>query len=152
MSTFFKKINIQLFKEQTEGVIGIEAIIALPVLTLLVVGILEFGSIFWQREQIETGLRDAARYMARCRHEEDVCRNIARNLAYHGSTATTQMTRVPQWNSANSPINFSSTTSGSQINISATTEHELANSPIFGFLGINAISVTASHQQRVIGW
>lgn len=135
-----------------DGAAMVEAIIALPVLTFLTFGMLEFGSLFWQREQIETGLRDAARYVARCGHDVAVCQGTARNLAYHGSTAALATLRVPQWNTNLSPIIFEESVSGSQTMVSATSTHQLVNSPLLGFLGVDEINITASHNQRVIGW
>ena len=61
-----RKAAADFFAER-DGVAMTEAIVAVPFLFLFAVGVLEFGALFWQREQIETGLRDAARYMARCR-------------------------------------------------------------------------------------
>jgi Flp pilus assembly protein TadG len=142
---------------EEDGAVLTEALLVVPFLTILAVGILEFGNVLWQREQIETGLRDAARYMARCRqgtnwHTLNECEGWARNLAYYGSTAASGPLRVPDWNATNGPITFSTVDTGNQIIITATTSHELVNSPLFGLLGINLITVSADHEQRVVGW
>nr|WP_306264620.1 TadE family protein [Pararhizobium sp. IMCC3301] len=129
-----------------------EAILAVPILIILAFGMLEFGSLFWQREQIETGLRDAARYMARCRHDTAACQTTARNLAYYGSVSAQSSARVPQWEADASPITFAETVGATQTVVTATTVHQLINSPVFGFLGIDEITITAWHDQRVIGW
>ena len=78
---------VQRLRRERDGAAMTEAILAVPILIMLAFGMLEFGSLFWQREQIETGLRDAARYMARCRHDTAVCQTVARNLAYYGSVS-----------------------------------------------------------------
>ena len=140
-----------------EGAVLTEALLVVPFLTILAAGILEFGNVLWQREQIETGLRDAARYMARCRqgtswHTVGECEGWARNLAYYGSTASGGPLRVPDWNATNSPITFSTVDTGKQEIITATTAHQLVHSPLFSALGIDTITVSADHEQRVIGW
>lgn len=134
------------------GVAMTEAIIVVPFLTLLAVAVLEFGSVFWQREQIQTGLRDATRYMARCNHTPAECETWARNLAYYGNWAGTGSLRAPGWNAANAPITFTKAASGGQDNVTATSRHLVIESPLFGFLGMNEIEVRATHSQRVIGW
>ncbi len=136
------------FAEQ-DGVAMTEAIIVVPLLTFAAVGVLEFGSLFWQREQIETGLRDAARYMARCRHPIATCEATARNLAYFGSSSPTAAFRVPGWNAG---ITFTQATVGAQEIVTARTTHDFRHSPLFGFLSIADISISANHNQRVIGW
>jgi Flp pilus assembly protein TadG len=142
------------FAEQ-RGVAMTEAIVAVPFLFFLAVGVLEFGALFWQREQIETGLRDAARYMARCRHvPTTICETTALNLAYYGTSEITPLPplRAPDWNAANSLITFTQTPIGTQVIVEAETTHDLVNSPFLGLFGVGPISITASHNQRVMGW
>ncbi|WP_306260787.1 TadE/TadG family type IV pilus assembly protein [Pararhizobium sp. IMCC21322] len=144
--------RVRRFRTSDDGAAMTEALVALPVLILLTVGVLEFGSLFWQREQIETGLRDAARYMARCRHDTAICETVARNLAYYGSVAALANPRVPDWVPAGSPISFSEATGATQTIVTASTTHQLVNSPLFSILGIDEITITSWHNQRVIGW
>lgn len=152
-----KKINfiqneLARLRDESDGGAMVEALMALPILTVLAFGMLEFGSMFWQREQIETGLRDAARYMARCRHESDTCEATARNLAYYGSVGALANPRVPNWEPGDSPITFQEASGQTQTVVKATTTHQLVNSPLFGFLGIDEITITSWHDQRVMGW
>lgn len=156
MARYFRARLRQLLSDDG-GAVLTEALLVVPFLTILAVGVLEFGNVLWQREQIETGLRDAARYMARCRvgtswHTTSECEGWARNLAYYGSTASTGGLRVPDWNATNSPITFATVDTGKQDIVTATTAHQLVHSPLFGMLGINVITVSAKHEQRVIGW
>lgn len=146
---------LRAFLADEEGVAMTEALLAVPLLTLIAAGVLEFGGVFWQREQIETGLRDAARYMARCRHDGSAyttttvnggtCAGVARNLARYGNSAGTGPLRVLNWNEA---ITFAIVGES----ITATTTHAMSRSPMFGVLGIDQITVTANHNQRRIGW
>ena len=144
--------HLRAFLADEEGIAMTEAIIAVPLLTLIAAATLEFGAVFWQREQIETGLRDAARYMARCRHVAATCQQTARNLAYYGSSTATTALRVPNWKAANSAITFAETTTAGRVYVTATTTHNILHSPIFGVLGIDQITVTSNHNQRKIGW
>jgi Flp pilus assembly protein TadG len=149
-------LPLRSFLEDEQGIAMTEAIIVVPFLTFLAIAVLEFGSVLWQREQIETGLRDAARYMARCRHATDTCQSTARNLAYYGSSSPTTRLRVRDWNADNSPITFTETESESESDdstiISVTTSHYLRGSPMFSALGIGNITVAGNHNQRKIGW
>jgi Flp pilus assembly protein TadG len=142
--------DLRVFLRDDEGVAMTEALIAVPFLTFLAVAVLEFGSLFWQREQMETGLRDAARYMARCRHASG-CDSTASNLAYYGNSNGTGALRVPDWDAATSPIIFANPAGIGGV-ISATSTHQLVNSPLFGWLGVGPITITAGNEQRRIGW
>lgn len=69
------------FWRREEGAVLAEALLAIPFVTLFAAAILEFGSIFWQRMQIDAGLRDAGRYLSRCdRCREPMCRHVTRRL------------------------------------------------------------------------
>ncbi|MDN3720591.1 hypothetical protein QW131_18365 [Roseibium salinum] len=117
----------------------------------------------WQREQITTGLRDAVRYVARCHtntdpdtdpliRDEAACDATARNIAYYGSVSGSGTLRVPGWDAATSPITIIRTSQAAQDVVTASTTHTILHSPLFGFLGIDDITVTLDHQQRDIGW
>ena len=139
------------FAASESGVVMTEAILAVPFITLLSVGVLEFGAVLWEREQIQTGLRDAARYMARCRLATG-CDTVARNLAYHATVDGTGSLRVSGWDAGTSNIVFTYPALGAETGVTATTTHQLITSPLFGFLGIDALTVTLAHTQRKVGW
>ncbi|CTQ52073.1 hypothetical protein LP7551_00590 [Roseibium album] len=153
MTLFFPSLRAicKRFSDGVSGVVMTEAILSLPILVLLAAGVLEFGSVLWQREQIVTGLRDSIRYVARCRHADATCDTVARNIAYYGSSATGTL-RVPGWNATDSPITITRATLVAQDVVTASTTHTLLNSPLLGILGIGTITVTLDHQQRDIGW
>ncbi len=153
-------MRLRCFLSDVSGIAMTEAIVAVPFLTIMAVGVLETGSIFWQRQQIETGLRDSVRYMARCRHGVSAslpsstnCLTVARNLAYFGNSAGNGPARVPSWNASNSAITYTYTTgSNGQSNIEAATTHTLIASPFFTWMFERTIDVRAEYQQREIGW
>lgn len=147
---------LQKCRDEEHGAVMTEVIVIVPFLTFLAVGILEFGNIFWQRGQIETGLRDASRYVARCPHALVLCETTARNLAYYGSVVQTASLRVPNWAPGNSPITFvrateTTTAANTEEIVTASTSHQILHSPLFRLLAINQITIAASHNQRVIG-
>lgn len=141
----------------------VETMLAVPFLFLLGVGILTFGFVLFQREQITTGLRDATRYLARCRTTLACDANIARNIAFYGNVAGTGPLRVPGWGPDASDITFTypgNTCTSTTIPMSptcapvvrATTVHQLIDTPLYGALRISAITVRETHEQRNIGW
>ncbi len=143
-----------LLRDQCGAVLA-EALIVVPFVTLFSVGILEFGNMFWQKEQIETGLRDAARYLARCQTDATfaaACNaNAARNIAFYGTPAPSggNGLRVSGWGPDAGDITFTEPVAGV---IRASTSHIYVNSPLFGWLDLEAITIEAYHEQRYIGW
>lgn len=147
-----ERCNPRRFAREERGAVLAETLLVIPFLTLLAAGILEFGQIFWQRQQIETGLRDAARYMARCRHDAAICQATARNLAYRGTVDGSGPLRVPNWPVGTETITFTSTDTGTETIVTAQTVHTMIESPVLAWLGLGEIAVTANHSQRRIGW
>ncbi|MCT7374652.1 TadE/TadG family type IV pilus assembly protein [Chelativorans salis] len=143
------------FRREERGAVLAEAIIVIPFVTIFTAGILEFGNMFWQKEQIETGLRDAARYLARCQTNPSFAANcnqtVALNIAYYGTALPGDGTplRVPGWGPDASEITISEPVAGV---IRLATGHDYESSPLFGWLGISAITIEAYHDQRYIGW
>ena len=158
MRRLVRKLSCTRFSKGEDGIVMTEALVAVPFLFLLSVGVLEFGAVLWEREQIQTGLRDAARYMARCQAPND-CPANAKNLAYYGNIGGIEPLRVPGWDEDNSPISLTLEACKDEVDdddeidcYTATTTHQMVTSPLFGALNIDGISVTLSHKQRSIGW
>ena len=91
--------NRSLAKDQ-DGAVLVEGLIALPVLVLFTMGLLEFGSLMWQRQQLQVGVRDAARYWSKCREFLSCDINTAREIAFYGYPGGASQTRVPGWDDA----------------------------------------------------
>src|SRR5262249_27322160 len=51
---------------ENSGAALLETVIVVPVILVFVAGILEFGTLLFNKLELETGLSDAARYLARC--------------------------------------------------------------------------------------
>lgn len=147
---------LRKFAVSTEGVVLTEALLVIPVVTILAIGILEFGSLFWQRQQMETGVRDAARYWSRCRPDFGPCSiATARNLAFYGSPGGGGALRVPNWyqeadltiEPATPPVNPGPT---DLVVVTGTLDYQ--GSPLSALLGLNLITVSYVNEQRYQGW
>ncbi len=144
------------FWRREEGAVLAEALLAIPFVTLFAAGILEFGSIFWQRMQIDAGLRDAGRYLSRCRPASGTyvptCNQAtAKTIAFYGTQtpAADAEPRVPGWKDA---ADITITAPDADGNITISTAHLYLSSPVFSFLGIDAITISSFHEERYIGW
>ncbi|MFY0692779.1 MAG: pilus assembly protein [Paracoccaceae bacterium] len=144
----------KIAKEQ-EGVVLIEALLALPVLTLLTFGILEFGNMMWQRQQLQVGIRDAARYWSRCQPTFHSCSQAkARNIAFYGNPAGTGGVRIPGWDEASGLTITPATpptspTPADIVTVSGTMTYE--GSPFFGFLLGSSVTIGTYTTMRYLG-
>lgn len=158
-NSLFKRL-----RHETQGAVLTETIVVFPFLTLFSIGILEFGNMLWQKEQIEAGLRDAARYLSRCQpdnlpdFDSDCSEVLARRIAYYGTTsASATVPRVTGWTPARSAIAFEyPMRNGYQVGghkvVVARTSHVYSASPLFGWLDLGAVNIEAYHEQRYVGW
>lgn len=154
------------FARAARGAILVETIIVVPLVTVFAAGIVEFGSIFWQRHQMQIGVRDAARYWSRCIGDDTLssCSLAkARNMAFYGTAepdlgkgpCEPSILRVRNWCD---PSELLITPSTPPEDISATNVFTVTGtvayegSPVFRLLGIKPIEFTYTYQQRYIGW
>lgn len=154
------------FIRSARGAILVETIIVVPVVTVFAAGIVEFGSIFWQRHQLQIGVRDAARYWSRCigNPELSSCSiQKARNMAFYGTAeppadqigCTSPLLRVRGWcnnsqlviNPATAPANISA---NNLFTVTGTVTYQ--GSPVFRLLQIDPIEFSYTYEQRFIGW
>lgn len=158
---------IRHFVRQDLGTVLTETIIAVPLLTILAIGMLEFGNILWQRHQMEVGVRDAARYWARCRPTVPTATgtadfmpceiDIAKNIAFFGNPAGTGPWRVPGWDGSETEhLEITPTTppgvpTATDV-VQATGQFDYRGSPLIGALNLGTITLSYTHEQRYIGW
>lgn len=141
------------FRSGEDGAVLTEALVAVPFVTLFAAGVLEFGNIFWQRMQIDAGLRDAGRYMSRCRprpEPEPTCEETAKKIAFYGTQASGAALRIPGWGDNLADITIIPVDTNGSITVQ--TSHVYRSSPIFSWLGIDQITISSSHEERYIGW
>ena len=152
------------FWKDDDGAILAEALIVIPVVTIFAIGILEFGNVFWQRQMLEVGVRDAARYWARCAPNKigdfpgmPCSEAIAQNLAIYGKPTATGDLRVPNWQGVGSVTiepavgEIPSNPKDSDV-VVVTGTMTYSPSPLFGFLRIGNVDISYTHQQRYYGW
>jgi Flp pilus assembly protein TadG len=161
---------LQRLKQDEAGSALIEGAIVVPVLCTLLFGVYEFSWFFYQQHLISTGLRDAARYLARlpapCNPASFtwyVDRESARNLATSGSI-NGGAARVKGWTPVAvrldcTPVENPVAASG--LNgfrggpviyiVTASTRFTDPALGLFGLLGLRAPVIAVSHSERVTG-
>ncbi len=165
-----KRNRLNRFKTDDKGTSLIELAVVLPVLLTIGLGIMEFGNMIYRQHLIVNGVRDAARYAsgrpydaantAQTTNISTAAANIAATGTISGGT-----NRISWWapgavsvtytTVANGPTSCGSSRCYRPIRDVAivTVSTSVAYQPL-GFLGYleqNAITLTASHQERVIG-
>lgn len=150
------QLLLSRFIRETDATVLLETLIAVPVLTVFAVGTLEFGNIFWQRQQVQIAARDAARYWSRCRPTFSSCSlTVARNLAFYGNPQGTGGLRVPGWSDAadlsiEPAVPPAVATPTDIVRVVATLDY--IGSPMISLALPTAITVTYTHEERYIGW
>lgn len=163
MMTAMRKLILGGLWKQQDGAVLTEALLAVPFVALFAAGILEFGNIFWERMQIDAGLRDAGRYLARCRPPSPTppppalpppprqCNEeTAKTIAFYGTQSPSEsaLPRVSGWGPNLTDIKVEKANGM----ITVSTAHEYHASPLFGWLGIETITLSSYHEERYIGW
>jgi Flp pilus assembly protein TadG len=146
-----------------DGSALIEATIVVPVLFVLLFGVFEFSWLFYQQHLVSTGLRDAARYLARTADPTSATsQSYAARLATTGTITSGGTLRVPGWTVANvscqpqsvpNPIdelNLRVTTAGANQVVTCSTNFAYLSLGLFGFLGLTAPSLAVAHSERAI--
>src|SRR5215471_3686092 len=157
-------------RKDEDGTALIEGAIVVPVLCILLFGVYEFSWFFYQQHLVSTGLRDAARYLARanaaCNPDSGgwiVDQAGARNLATTGSILGGAV-RVKGWTAPAvrltcTPIDNPITPSGLNAYrgrpviyvVTASTRFADPALGFLGLLGLTAPAISVSHSERVIG-
>ena len=147
-----------------EGSALIEGAIILPVLFILVFGVFEFSWLICQQHLISTGIRDAARYIARSANPNDP--TIKQDAKYLATTGAIDgdTPRVSGWTADDVDISYTFINNPTGDNgltnfrggavIESVTVSTTFTVPSLGFFGILRLSpptFTVSHQERVIG-
>ena len=156
---------IRRFHGDERGAALVEVAITAPLVLLLSAGVFEFSNILNTRLLLEAGVEDAARYMARCSSDWDTCKGRAQNLAANGAVVGGSA-RVAEWLPATVDITPTSTpatdvSTGTQLYLSNTsmvvvvdvsTSYSYPDVGFLSYLGFGALTLSVSHQERVIGW
>lgn len=170
--------TLNRFRRDERGTVLVEMAIVAPLMLVLSAGVFEFGNLIHDKLLIEAGLEDGARFAARCNSQlyTDAgltidCATTARNIAIFGNVAGSGSARVRDWRTSDVTINIAdpttcrnavdpntgtvlylSTTSQVCI-VTASTAYPYVSRDSIGFLSlldITAITLSASHQERLI--
>ena len=145
----------------------VEATILTPFLVTLMFGLFEFSWYFHKQQLVESGVRDAARYLARVAPDgTNPCtlttpvdfKARAQNIAVNG-VATGGTARVPGWTTGSVILscatfnNSGATYDGGPIIYLITASTNFADPALgyFSVLGLTIPNLSASHAERSIG-
>lgn len=153
-----------------KGTALVEATLVVPVILTLAAGVYEFSWYFYKQQLVETGVRDAARYLARTAPDSDPPTNpcsdaakvtIAQNIATYGiaAPAANDKLRVATWNPADVTLTCTTiaNSAGNYLGaasiyiVTASTSFPDPSLGFFSLLGLSPPDLSASHAQRSIG-
>jgi Flp pilus assembly protein TadG len=158
-------IRLRSLLQEDEGSAVLEATVLTPVLFVLLFGVYEFSWYFYRQHVISTGVRDAARYLARTSVDNPCSSTANQTVAKNIATLADGSARVAGWNASNVTIACTPITkfvcgadtpcvlnSGPDVYVvTVSTNYTPSTLGFFEFLGFTAPSIAVSHQERAIG-
>lgn len=157
---------LRRFKREDDGTALVEMAVLTPFVLLLAAGVFEFSNILNTRMLLDAGVKDAARYMARCSSDWNTCSGYATNLAVNGAI-TGGSARVSGWTTSQVTISKPVSTpaidpaTGTELYLSSTSNVDVvqvsttfpyANLGLWSYLSFGQLNLTVFHQERVFGW
>ncbi|MCR4264853.1 TadE/TadG family type IV pilus assembly protein [Nitratireductor sp. ZSWI3] len=159
------------FCSDQRGSVLVEMTLITPLMIALSAGVFEFGNLFYKKLLIEAGLRDAARYAARCNQTFQPaldCEANARNIAVFGNVSGTGAARVSGWTTAvvtvdQDYLQTDAVVSDVQVyrsdgdyvyTVRAATSFAVppADASLLAYIGLGTVTLTASQEERYVGW
>lgn len=161
------------FWKEERGAILVEMTLITPLMIALSAGVFEFGSLIHQKLLIEAGLRDAARYAARCNSQlySDYglainCAANAENIALYGNIAGSGTGRVAGWSGTNVTIDIANLADCRDAVVGGVTQYRSATAKVcivraastfqydgiglLAYLGLSPITLNGVHEERYI--
>jgi Flp pilus assembly protein TadG len=161
---------VQSVWRDRDGSALVEGALLVPVLFALMFGIYEFSWLFYQQHMISTGLRDAARYLARSSNTcdgaspnwlaaEEAAKTLATTGFINGGNARvkgwTAAMVTPQCRAVDNPsgANGASAYRGRSTIYVVTVSTRFTDPSLgfFGFLGLRPPVISVAHSERAIG-
>jgi Flp pilus assembly protein TadG len=146
------------------GVAVTEAALSFPFLLIVAAGLFEFGSIFYNFQLMQTGVRDAGRYLSRV-PDLAPAEESAKRLAVTGSIVSGAPARVAWWTSAHIAITYRTTanprdaTTGlrnyragdtvTTIRVATTVPYQ--GMGLLSIIGLGPLQINAAHEERYVG-
>jgi Flp pilus assembly protein TadG len=163
------RLALGVFCRDSTGSALVETTIMMPFLLILCAGVFSFGDLFYKRLLIETGVRDASRYLARCNTtiwSTTECEDKARNVAVFGNSAggASGDERVSDWAFGDVSVSYSDITnddgSGNKLYrggdtiriVRVSTSFPYTGTGLLNYIGFASIDINAAHEERVVGW
>ena len=157
------------FRRDERGSVLVEMTLITPLMIALSAGVFEFGNIIHRKLLIEAGLRDAARYYARCTTGFATvnCTTAAQNIAKYGAP-TVGTLRLSDWG-VDEPVTIAPYTTANPVDpitglqdyrgtgatvttVRVTTSYSYGSTSLLGYIGVGPVTITASHEERFIGY
>lgn len=162
---------LERFRRDERGAVLVEMTLITPLMISLSAGVFEFGNLIHQKLLIEAGLRDGARFAARCNQTFNPaldCVAYARNIAATGTYNGTGAARVAGWAAADVTVDtdylaiaITTDADGYQnyrssgpfvYTVRVNTSFTYAGTSLLAYLGLAPITLTGAHEERYIGW
>ena len=152
-------------KGRERGSALLELVAIIPVLTVLGLGVIEFANYFYMKQLAESGVRDAARYAASLPYSSSnpgQNDTAIKNLAVTGM-ASGGTSRINGWTTTSVSVTWGTVDntavngvtpyrySGNVPVVTVSTSFPYPSLGFLGIMGLNSLSVKASHKERVFG-
>lgn len=165
------------FLSQERGAVLVEMTVITPLMITLAAGVFEFGNLIHQKLLIEAGLRDGARYGARCNSQMYTeyagfgtidCAANAENIARFGKVvvADGESPRVDGWDAAEVDVAIANAADCHDAVVGGVTEYYSLTAQVcivratssfpyqpvgmLAYLGIGPITLNGVHEERYI--
>ena len=164
---------LRKFRREERGAVLVEMTLITPLMISLSAGVFEFGNLIQKKLLIESGLKDGARYAARCNPSFYLpsgftCELIAANIAATGTWDGTGAARVAGWAGSDVTVDrdylivpVTTDVNGNQnyrsalanvYTVRVSTSFTYQGTSLLSYLGIGPITLSGAHEERVIGW
>lgn len=153
------------FARDERGAALVEMTLLTPVLLLIAAGVFEFSGIMHTKLLIEAGLRDGARYIARCYRSDPPtgCETVGKSIAVNGLALTP---RVSDWTTDLVQVGYETTpitidadglqdyrsNTGFVRVVKVSTDYPYIGSGLAAYIGLDDFTLSMEHEERVIGW
>ncbi len=173
MRRLFHILSTRFWREE-RGAILVEMTLITPLMLALSAGVFEFGNLIHKKLLIEAGLRDAARYAARCNAQMYTdyglaaidCAANARNIALYGSITVGEQARVTGSQEVRVTIDLANPADCRDAVVGGVTQYrsvrpqvcivrasstfEYEGVGLLSYLGLSPITLNGVHEERQI--
>lgn len=153
----------KFFAADQAGAVLVEMTIITPFMLALAAGVFEFSNIIQTKLMLEAGVRDAALYIARCAGVAADCEADGKDIAVTGTTGSARVTGWATTDVNISYVNFPiivdpntglqnyRSADANVTTVQVDTAYPYAGTGLWTYLGFGALTLTAAHEERVLG-